>query len=56
LDRVYSDEAKHYSDNAVDLLAERVRAKIEPHPKKPIYLLTVLRKGYRLVKTDCDTA
>jgi DNA-binding response OmpR family regulator len=33
---------------ALDKLLSRVRAKIEPNPARPRYLLTVRGRGYRL--------
>jgi DNA-binding response OmpR family regulator len=36
-------------DRSVDMLVARVRRKIEPDPKVPRFLLTVLRVGYKLI-------
>jgi DNA-binding response OmpR family regulator len=40
-------------DRSVDMLVARVRRKIEPDPKVPRFLLTVVRVGYKLItRTD----
>ncbi len=36
------------SDQAVDALMSRLRRKIEPDPSRPMYLITVRGRGYRL--------
>jgi DNA-binding response OmpR family regulator len=36
-------------DRSVDMLVARVRRKIEPDPKVPQFLLTVVRVGYKLM-------
>ncbi len=47
-DQVYTDGA---TDEAIDQLIHRMRKKIEPIPKKPIYLITERGLGYRLANT-----
>ena len=38
------------SDEMLQTLISRLRAKIEPTPRRPRYLLTVRGEGYRFVK------
>jgi hypothetical protein len=40
------------SDEAIDSLVFRLRKKIEPDPKRPVYLITKRGKGYRLQNTQ----
>ncbi len=46
---LYPDEKGDSEDNRIDNLVKRIRQKIEPVPKRPIYLLTVHGKGYKLL-------
>jgi DNA-binding response OmpR family regulator len=39
----------HVDDARIDKLLSRLRAKIEPEPRNPRYLVTVRGRGYRLV-------
>ena len=40
------------SDEAIDSLVFRLRQKIEPDPKRPVYLVTQRGRGYRLMNVD----
>jgi DNA-binding response OmpR family regulator len=50
---LWPDESYTYADmaGALHKLVSRLRAKIEPGPAKPRYLVTVRGRGYRL-KTE----
>ena len=48
---VYKYTPEGVSDEAIESLVFRLRQKIEPNPKKPVYLVTERRRGYRLMNT-----
>ncbi len=50
-DDVLSDE-EGKSDEAIDSLMSRLRRKIEPDPARPMYLITVRGRGYRLERVE----
>jgi two-component system response regulator RegX3 len=48
---VWGEEYIDQVDDArIDKLLSRLRAKVEPDPHNPRYIITVRGRGYRLVK------
>lgn len=52
---LYPDEEGSGEDNRIDNLVKRIRQRIEPTPKRPIYLLTVHGKGYKLLTNPAQS-
>jgi len=49
IDAVYGTGAREgITDQAIDAMMSRLRRKIEPDPSRPMYLITVRGRGYRL--------
>ncbi len=52
VEAVWGDEyIDHVDDARIDKLLSRLRAKIEPDPRRPRYIVTVRGRGYKLVAT-----
>ena len=52
VEAVWGEEYIDQVDDArIDKLLSRLRAKVEPDPRNPRYIITVRSRGYRLVKS-----
>ena len=46
------EESYEFGTNTVDNTIWRLRQKLEPNPKHPIYIKTVFRVGYKIVRPE----
>lgn len=47
IERLWSDGADFVDENALSVTIRRLRAKLEPHPARPVYIKTAYGLGYK---------